>query len=56
MQGACARGQARKPLEAAINVFSDSLSENDRKSQNERVHKFHSSELIFAGTVISIPS
>ena len=40
------------PLEDEIHVFSDGLSENDRKSINERVHKFYSSGLIFAGTVI----
>ena len=32
-------------------MFSDGMSENDRKSINERVHKFYSSGLIFAGTV-----
>ena len=40
------------PLEAKIQVFSDGLSENDRKSINERVHKFCSSALVFAGTAI----
>ena len=39
------------PLEANIYVFSGGLSENDWKSENERVHKFYSSGLIFAGTV-----
>ena len=32
-------------------MFSDGLSENDRKSLNERVHKFYSSALVFAGTL-----
>ena len=40
------------PLEAEIHVVSDGLSENDRKSQHERVHKFCSSALVFAGTAI----
>ena len=39
------------PLEANIYVFSGGLSENDWKSKHERVHKFYSSRLIFAGTV-----
>ena len=40
------------PLKAEIHAFSDGLSENDWKSQNERVHKFCSSALVFAGTAI----
>ena len=39
------------PLKAEIHAFSDGLSENEWKSQNERVHKFYSSALVFAGTV-----
>ena len=39
------------PLEHEIHVFSDGVSENDRKSQNERVHKFYSFAFVFAGTV-----
>ena len=39
------------PLKAEIHAFSDGLSENYWKSQNERVQKFYSSALVFAGTV-----
>ena len=35
------------PLEAKIQVFSDGLSENDRKSINERDHKFYCTPVIF---------
>ena len=42
---------SRGPLEAEINVFSDGLSENDRKSQNERDHKFYRTSLIFGWPV-----
>ena len=35
------------PLEAEIQVFSGGLSENDRKSINERDHKFYSTPVIF---------
>ena len=34
-------------LEAEIQVFSGSLSENDRKSINERDHKFYCTPVIF---------
>ena len=40
------------PLEDEIHVFSDGLSENDRKSHNERVHKFYRPPLIFGWPVI----
>ena len=39
------------PLEAKIQVFSDGLSENDRKSKNERDHKFYRPLLIFGWPV-----
>ena len=35
------------PLEAKIQVFSGDLSENDRKSINERDHKFYCTPVIF---------
>ena len=35
------------PLEAKIQVFSGGLSENDRKSKNERDHKFYCTPVIF---------
>ena len=35
------------PLKAKIQVFSGSLSENDRKSINERDHKFYCTLVIF---------
>ena len=40
------------PLETKVHVFLDGLSENDRKGQNERVHEFCSSGLVFAGTAV----
>ena len=39
------------PLEAEIQVFSGGLSENDRKSINERDHKFYRPPLIFGWPV-----
>ena len=36
-----------EPLEAEIQVFSGGLSENDRKSINERDHKFYCIPVIF---------
>ena len=35
------------PLESEIQVFSGGLSENDRKSINERDHKFYCTPVIF---------
>ena len=35
------------PLEAEIHVFSDGLSENDKKSIDERDHKFYCTPVIF---------
>ena len=40
-----------RPLEAKIQVFSDGLSENDRKSIDERDHKFYRPPLIFGWPV-----